>query len=146
MKELAETGWMSNRGRQNVASFLTKDLEIDWRLGAEYFEMILIDYDVATNWINWQHIADVGGTDPREDRYFNVIKQAYDYDPNGEYVKLWLPQLSSVPTNYIYCPFKLSYGDQARYKCKEYPQPLVKIKADWNPLKREIVSKNAIKP
>ena len=56
MKELNETGWMSNRGRQNVASFLTKDLEIDWRLGAEYFESMLVDYDVTSNWCNWQYV------------------------------------------------------------------------------------------
>lgn len=74
MKELNETGWMSNRGRQNVASFLIKDLEVDWRLGAEYFEATLVDYDVTSNWCNWQYVAGVG-VDPREDRYFNTTKQ-----------------------------------------------------------------------
>lgn len=74
MKELNETGWMSNRGRQNVASFLVKDLEIDWRLGAEYFESLLVDYDTTSNWCNWQYVAGVG-VDPREDRYFNTTKQ-----------------------------------------------------------------------
>ena len=95
MRELAATGWMSNRGRQNVASFLTKDLAIDWRFGAEYFEAMLIDYDTTSNWGNWQYLAGVGA-DPRADRYFNVIKQAYDYDEQGEYVKMWLSQLAQV--------------------------------------------------
>jgi deoxyribodipyrimidine photo-lyase len=89
MRELNETGWMSNRGRQNAASFLTKDFGIDWRWGAEYFETMLIDYDCTSNWCNWQYVAGVG-TDPRQDRYFNVVKQAYDYDEEGEYAKLWV--------------------------------------------------------
>jgi deoxyribodipyrimidine photo-lyase len=70
MRELAATGFMSNRGRQVVASFLTKDLLIDWRLGAHYFEEMLLDYDVASNYGNWTYVAGVG-SDPREDRYFN---------------------------------------------------------------------------
>ncbi len=89
MKELAATGYMSNRGRQNVASYLCKDLKIDWRIGASYFEMMLIDYDPCSNWGNWMYIAGVGN-DPREDRYFNIPKQAAMYDSNGEYVKYWL--------------------------------------------------------
>eukprot|EP00741_Cyanophora_paradoxa_P017607 tig00021012_g17007.t1 len=74
MRELNATGFMSNRGRQNVASFLVKDLHVDWRRGAEYFERQLIDYDPCSNWGNWQYVAGVGN-DPREDRYFNVVKQ-----------------------------------------------------------------------
>ena len=64
MRELKLTGFMSNRGRQNVASFFTKDLGCDWRIGAEYFESALIDYDVSTNWGNWNYVAGVG-PDPR---------------------------------------------------------------------------------
>ena len=62
---------MSNRGRQNVASFLVKDLGLDWRMGAEWFESQLIDYDVCSNWGNWNYVAGIGN-DPRENRYFNV--------------------------------------------------------------------------
>lgn len=93
MKELKLTGFMSNRGRQNVASFLTKDMGIDWTWGASYFESQLIDYDVCSNWGNWNYIAGVGN-DPREDRYFNIGRQADMYDKNGTYVKLWLPELN----------------------------------------------------
>ncbi|TAF64998.1 MAG: DASH family cryptochrome [Cytophagales bacterium] len=91
MRELNLTGFMSNRGRQNVASFLTKDYKINWTWGAMYFEAKLIDYDVCSNWGNWAYIAGVGN-DPREDRYFNIEKQAKQYDAKGEYVKLWLTQ------------------------------------------------------
>jgi deoxyribodipyrimidine photo-lyase len=89
MKELQLTGFMSNRGRQNVASYLINDLGIDWTWGASYFESQLVDYDVCSNWCNWNYIAGVGN-DPREDRYFNISTQADKYDKNGEYVKLWL--------------------------------------------------------
>ena len=74
MIELKTTGWMSNRGRQNVASYLVKDQKVDWRLGAYYFEEMLIDFDCASNWGNWSYLAGVG-TDPR-DRSFNIQKQA----------------------------------------------------------------------
>lgn len=96
MIELASTGWLSNRARQNVASFLVKDLNVDWRLGATWFEHCLIDYDVASNWGNWRYVAGVG-KDPRQDRYFNVLKQASQYDPDGEYVAHWLPELAVLP-------------------------------------------------
>ncbi len=89
MVELKATGFMSNRGRQNVASYLTKDLGIDWTWGAAYFESQLLDYDVCSNWGNWNYVAGVGN-DPREDRYFNIAKQASTYDPKGDYVRQWL--------------------------------------------------------
>jgi len=89
MLELKLTGFMSNRGRQNVASYLLNDLHIDWRMGAQYFESQLIDYDVCSNWGNWAYIAGVGN-DPRENRYFNIQKQAEMYDAQGLYQSLWL--------------------------------------------------------
>jgi len=88
MRELKTTGFMSNRGRQNVASFLAKDLFVNWQMGAEYFESMLIDYDPASNWGNWNYVAGVG-SDPREDRYFNTRTQAQRYDPDGSFVRLW---------------------------------------------------------
>ncbi|GAB5465486.1 MAG: DASH family cryptochrome [Candidatus Kapaibacteriales bacterium] len=89
MKELNATGWMSNRGRQNVASYLTKDMGVDWRLGAEYFESLLLDYDTASNYCNWQYQAGVG-VDSRPNRKFNTKLQAERYDPYGKYQNLWL--------------------------------------------------------
>ena len=88
MIELKETGWMSNRGRQNVASYFAKELQQDWRIGAAYFESMLLDYDVHSNYGNWMYVAGVGN-DPR-DRKFNTRLQAERYDPNHKYRKLWL--------------------------------------------------------
>lgn len=89
MRELNATGYLSNRGRQIVASALVNELEQDWRAGAGYFEYRLVDYDVASNWGNWQYIAGVGA-DPRGGRHFNLEKQAQQFDPDGEYVRGWL--------------------------------------------------------
>ena len=90
MIELQQTGWMSNRGRQNVASFFAKELLIDWRIGAAYFEAMLIDYDVHSNYGNWMYVSGVGN-DPR-DRKFNIKLQASNYDGQSKFQKLWLQQ------------------------------------------------------
>ncbi len=88
MNELRTTGYLSNRGRQIVASCLVNELSLDWRYGAAWFEHQLIDYDVAINWGNWQYIAGVG-VDPRGGRHFNLEKQTELYDPLGQYRKKW---------------------------------------------------------
>ena len=93
MMELNLTGFMSNRGRQNVASYLVHDMDIDWRWGAAYFESMLIDYDVCSNWGNWMYVAGVGN-DPRPNRKFNISLQAKKYDLEYHFRDLWLtPQL-----------------------------------------------------
>jgi deoxyribodipyrimidine photo-lyase len=89
MIELKQTGFMSNRGRQNVASYFCNELNMDWRLGAAYFESQLIDYDACSNWGNWAYLAGVGN-DPRKHRYFNIEKQAKDYDKDSLFRDLWL--------------------------------------------------------
>lgn len=88
MRELKITGWMSNRGRQNVASYFIHQLKLPWQIGASYFEQQLIDYDPFSNWGNWSYLAGVG-QDPRS-RVFNIQKQAQQYDPQGLYQKKWL--------------------------------------------------------
>lgn len=88
MKQLNETGFMSNRGRQLAASCLIYDLGIDWRYGAAYFESQLLDYDVASNWSNWQYIAGVGA-DIRGGRHFNLEKQTQLYDPEHHFIEKW---------------------------------------------------------
>jgi hypothetical protein len=93
---LQASGFMSNRGRQNVASFFTKDMNCDWRIGAEYFESVLLDYDCGSNWGNWNYVAGVG-CDPREGRYFNILKQASMYDPARLHERLWLPDRPRAP-------------------------------------------------
>ncbi|KFY14615.1 hypothetical protein V492_02522 [Pseudogymnoascus sp. VKM F-4246] len=95
-RELALTGYTSSRARQNVANFLAKHLELDWRLGAEWYEYALMDYDVSSCWGNWQYVAGVGN-DPRgEGRSFNPIKQSWDYDPKGEYCRTWIVELAGL--------------------------------------------------
>ena len=88
MKQLNQTGYMSNRGRQLVASCLVHELNLDWRFGAAYFEQQLIDYDVASNWGNWQYLAGVGA-DPRSGRHFNLVKQTQTYDANNQFINHW---------------------------------------------------------
>ncbi|MFN3361911.1 MAG: DASH family cryptochrome [Pseudanabaenaceae cyanobacterium] len=129
MQELLRTGFMSNRGRQNVASFLTKNLGIDWRWGAEWFESQLLDYDVCSNWGNWNYTAGVGN-DARGFRYFNIRKQAQDYDPQGEYVKHWLPMLRPLPPHRVHTPWELTATEQQLYHLtlgRDYPKPIVDL-------------------
>ena len=130
MREIKATGFMSNRGRQNVASFLVKDLYVNWQMGAEYFESILIDYDVTSNWGNWNYIAGVG-SDPRENRYFNTISQAKRYDPKGEYLRLWLPELKDLPPDKMHYAGILSEEEQGEFKIKlgmDYPKAMINMK------------------
>ncbi|XP_030475510.1 cryptochrome DASH, chloroplastic/mitochondrial isoform X1 [Syzygium oleosum] len=115
MKELSTTGFMSNRGRQIVCSFLVRDMGLDWRMGAEWFETCLLDYDPCSNYGNWTYGAGVGN-DPREDRYFSIPKQAKTYDPEGEYVAFWLPQLHVLPK------------DKRHFPGRSYIQQIVPLK------------------
>lgn len=94
MKQLNETGYMSNRGRQIAASCLIHEMQLDWRFGAAYFEQQLIDYDVASNWGNWQYIAGVG-MDPRGGRHFNIDKQTKQFDADGRFVRQWHGEVTS---------------------------------------------------
>ncbi|GAA5850868.1 hypothetical protein JCM9279_006223 [Rhodotorula babjevae] len=131
MAELRESGFMSNRGRQNVASFLTKDCQIDWRLGAEFFESHLIDFEPSSNWGNWQYVSGVGN-DPRASRQFNPIKQGNDYDPQGDYIRAWLPQLAKVPTQRIQCPWTMHPSDRAKaIPADSYPARPVLEQSTW---------------
>jgi deoxyribodipyrimidine photo-lyase len=121
MRELAATGWMSNRGRQNVASFLVRDLKVNWQMGAEYFESLLLDYDPCSNWGNWNYVAGVG-SDLREDRYFNILSQARAYDPNGDYVRYWVPELAHISGEKVHRPDLLSAAER-----NGYPKAIVRI-------------------
>ena len=130
MLELKHTGFMSNRGRQNVASFLAKDLLVNWQMGAEYFESMLIDYDPCSNYGNWNYVAGVGA-DPREDRYFNILTQARKYDPSGAYVKHWLPQLAALPPERVHQPDLLAFQEQQQYRVHlggNYPQAIIQTR------------------
>jgi len=138
MRELLKTGWMSNTGRKIVASFLVKDLKLDWRSGAEWFESMLIDHDVCSNYGNWNYAAGMSD-DPRANKKFNILKQAREHDPKGEFVKLWVPELAPLAdSDYgnpgkIHVPWKVG-----RYHLKRagvelgetYPKPIIKAK-EW---------------
>jgi deoxyribodipyrimidine photo-lyase len=127
MRLLNQTGLMSNRGRQNVASYLTHDLAIDWRLGAAYFEQRLLDYDVASNWGNWAYIAGYGNSMPRP---FNLLKQAMQYDAKGKFVRSMLPELSAegalihLPANGVAIPeqWQAWLKELNRLKTSKVPQ------------------------
>lgn len=103
MRELVQSGYCSNRGRQVVASFLVHDLGLDWRLGAAFFETHLLDYDVCSNYGNWQYAAGVG-RDLRSLRYFQPIKQAYLYDPEATFIRTWCPELADLSTEVLQDP------------------------------------------
>jgi deoxyribodipyrimidine photo-lyase len=125
MQELAATGYTSNRARQNVASFLTKNLGIDWRAGAEWFESLLVDYDVASNWGNWLYSAGVGN-DARGFRFFNIYKQAAEYDPDGAFVRHWLPALRHLPGASAHRPERSSSATN-QVDVSAYPAPMVDL-------------------
>ena len=118
LRELDATGYTSNRARQNLASFFTKNLGLDWRLGAATFESALLDYEPAANWGNWMYQAGVGH-DGREFRLFNLERQASQYDPKAEFAAHWIPTLRSVPVAQRYNP-----PASVREKVG-YPQPIV---------------------
>lgn len=127
MRELNSTGYMSNRGRQNVASFLIHDLKLNWQLGAEYFEKMLIDYDPCSNYGNWNYLAGVG-SDPRVDRHFNILAQAKKYDPQGEYVRYWVPELDRIPGDKVLSPEMLTETELLQYGVvlgRDYPCPII---------------------
>lgn len=129
MRQLNQEGWMHNRARLIVGSFLVKDLWIDWRLGEAYFMKMLIDGDTANNNGNWQWIASVG-VDPAPvfRRLYNPSSQAKNYDPNGEYVYRYVPELKGVPLKYLAEPWTMTTDQQQEYNCvmgKDYPAPIV---------------------
>jgi deoxyribodipyrimidine photo-lyase len=136
MRELNATGYMSNRGRQNVASFLANNLRIDWRRGAAYFETQLVDYDPCSNYGNWAYIAGVGN-DSRNS-YFDIVEQAKTYDSAGEYTRTWLPELSGLPADATHEPWALSESQQAAYGVElgtDYPTPMIDLEASYETLR-----------
>lgn len=128
MRELAATGFIANRSRQIVASYLINDLQQDWRHGAAWFEAHLIDYEAASNWGNWAYLAGVGN-DPRQKRVFNTLRQAREYDPQAAYVSLWLPELRELPQALRHTPFLISGG---HLRSLDYPK-LEQIPESWKP-------------
>jgi deoxyribodipyrimidine photo-lyase len=129
MRQLARSGWMHNRARLVVGSFLTKDLHLDWRLGEAHFEALLLDGEPAQNNGNWQWVTSVG-VDPAPyfRRMFNPTLQQQKFDPDGDYVRRWVPELRDVPLERLAEPWKMSDEEQEAAGCvigRDYPEPIV---------------------
>ncbi len=134
MRQLARTGWMHNRARLVVGSFLTKDLHLDWRLGEQHFEALLLDGEPAQNNGNWQWVSSVG-VDPAPyfRRMFNPMLQQRKFDPDGVYVRRWVPELRAVPDDKLVEPWTMTADEQAAASCvigRDYPAPIVEHAAE----------------
>ncbi len=128
MRELNATGFMHNRLRMITASFLTKDLRIDWKKGEQYFARKLLDYDLSQNIGGWQWAASTGTDAQPFFRIFNPVSQSEKYDSNGEYIRQFVPELREYPDRLIHAPWKAGELDQRGYGCingEDYPAPIV---------------------
>jgi len=128
MRELRETGWMHNRVRMIVASFLVKHLRIHWMEGEKHFKNFLVDYNEASNVAQWQWVAGCGADAAPYFRIFNPILQGEKFDKNGIYTKKWVPELSNMPNKYLYKPWELEKKYQEQIKVvigTDYPEPMV---------------------
>lgn len=128
MRQLAQTGWMPNRARMIVASFLVKDLLIDWRRGERHFMRLLLDGDPAANNGGWQWAAGVGTDAAPYFRVFNPVLQGTRADPHGGYVRRWVPELEGVPDRYVHEPWTMPPEVQRAVGCRigrDYPAPIV---------------------
>lgn len=124
MRQLLHEGWMHNRARLIVASFLTKTLYLDWRLGAAHFTEHLLDADIANNQLNWQWVAGTG-TDTRPNRVLNPLRQAERYDPGGDYTRRWVPELAGLDDRReVHEPWRLG---ESRLRRLGYPPPVTDL-------------------
>jgi len=128
MRQLDQTGYMHNRLRMVTASFLTKDLLVDWRLGAQYFADRLIDFDLAANNGGWQWAAAVGCDAQPWFRIFNPVTQSERFDPQGCFIRRYLPELTGVPDEHLHAPWTMPITAQQHTGCivgRDYPAPIV---------------------
>jgi deoxyribodipyrimidine photo-lyase len=125
MRQLLGEAWVHNRVRMIVASFLTKDLHVDWWRGARHFLQHLVDGDLASNNHGWQWVAGTGTDASPYYRVFNPVRQGQEYDPDGDYVRRWVPELRDVPTRWIHEPWRSPDGVPAGY-----PLPIVEHAAE----------------
>ncbi len=135
MRQLYKTGWMHNRVRMIVGSFLTKNLLLHWKNGEEWFFDALVDADVGSNSAGWQWISGCGADASPYFRIFNPILQGQKFDPDGDYVKEYVPELNNIPKKYIHNPWEISFEDQKKYNFEigtSYPSPIVDLKETRN--------------
>jgi deoxyribodipyrimidine photo-lyase len=132
MRQLWHIGWMHNRLRMVVGSFLTKNLRLDWLIGATWFWDTLVDADLASNTLGWQWAGGCGADAAPYFRIFNPVRQGERFDPEGAFVRHWVPELAALPSKHIHAPWQapanvlrtagLSLG-------RDYPEPVVDLKA-----------------
>ena len=131
MRELWETGYMHNRVRMIVGSFLVKNLGIHWKHGERWFWDTLVDADLANNSAGWQWVAGSGSDAAAYFRMFNPVMQGQKFDPDGDYVRQWIPEIASLPTAYLFNPWEApdSVLSAAGIKLGEtYPTPMIDLK------------------
>lgn len=126
MRELYATGWMHNRVRMIVASYLIKNLLIPWQSGEQWFRDTLVDADLASNSMGWQWVAGSGADAAPFFRVFNPVLQGEKFDRSGDYVKRWVPEIADVPDKFIHKPWEMPDNERALI---DYPEPLVDLKA-----------------
>ncbi|MEW8380802.1 MAG: deoxyribodipyrimidine photo-lyase [Candidatus Thiodiazotropha taylori] len=146
MRELWQTGWMHNRVRMIVASLLSKNMGINWLDGARWFWDTLVDADLANNSLGWQWSAGCGADAAPYFRIFNPVRQAERFDPNGNYIKHWLPELSTLPSKSLYAPWMAKTSELFKAGVqlgKTYPEPIVDLQSSrrealqrWESVKR----------
>jgi deoxyribodipyrimidine photo-lyase len=132
MRELWHTGWMHNRVRMIVASFLVKHLMQPWQEGAAWFMQTLLDADLASNTQGWQWTAGCGADASPFFRVFNPVSQGKKFDPHGDYVRRWIPELKDVPLKQLHEPWLMTAAQQTSSGCnigQQYPQPIVELAA-----------------
>jgi deoxyribodipyrimidine photo-lyase len=128
MRQLRQTGWIHNRVRMIVGSFLVKDLLVDWRIGERHFRYLLVDGDVAQNVGNWQWVAGTGPDASPYHRIFNPVTQSRKFDPSGAYIRRWVPELAELDDRSIHAPWEVEPGDLEAVGITlgdDYPRPLV---------------------
>ncbi|MFZ0545314.1 MAG: deoxyribodipyrimidine photo-lyase [Candidatus Promineifilaceae bacterium] len=128
MRQLRQEGWMHNRVRMVVASFLVKDLLIDWGWGEKWFMQHLVDGDPAANNGGWQWTAGTGTDAAPYFRIFNPVRQGEKFDPDGRFVRRWIPELADVPDKLVHTPWKMSAAEEAAAGCiigRDYPAPII---------------------
>jgi deoxyribodipyrimidine photo-lyase len=123
LRQLAAEGFMHNRARMITTSFLTRDLNLDWKPGYRHFAHLLADGDVASNGGNWQWVAGTGHN-TRPNRMMNPLRQAQRFDPAGDYVRRYVPELAGLPAAHVHTPWRLDAGARRRLG---YPDPLVSM-------------------
>jgi len=131
MRQLWAIGWMHNRVRMNVASFLVKHLQQPWQSGARWFWDTLVDADLASNTQGWQWTAGCGADGAPYFRVFNPILQGQRFDISGDYVRRWVPELAQLPNPFIHCPWEAPQGVLAEAGVtlgKDYPMPIIEHK------------------